>query len=279
MRTNEELATAIQAGEREAIEQLWEQCYGFICQQSFKWAQAWKDRPAFDSDDFIQSGYIALCEAIKAYQADRGTFLHFLAYFLKTEFSKVAGCRTPAQMKEPLNNAISLDAPAYNDADSEATIGDTIPADDTAFEDVEEAIYKQTITEAVREAVASLPDRRRRAIEAYYLYGKTYSEIAVMMNVSTSWPAQLVKEGINDLRCGKHARTLAKLLWGEQNFYKRTGYTAWKDTGCSVQESYVLWKEREIKRYNLNGSRASKIRYCVRVLGMDRGQAERLFPV
>lgn len=278
MRTNEELAAAIQAGEREAIEQLWGQCYGFICQHAYKWAQAWRERPSIDAEDFTQSGYIALCEAVKAYQADRGSFLHFLAYFLKTEFSKVAGCRTPAQMKEPLNNAISLDAPAYNDADSEATIGDTIPAEDAAFDEVEEAMHKETISAAVREAVGSLPDRQRRAIEAYYLDGKTYSEIAAMMNVANSRTAQLVKDGLQGLRRGRYAPTLSELLWGEQNFYLRTGFTSWKNTGCSVQEGYVLWKEREIRQHKLKDTRASKIRYCVDVLGMDQAQAEWLFP-
>ena len=279
MRTNEELAAAIQAGEREAIEQLWGQCYRFICKHANKWAQAWKNRPAFDAEDFIQSGYIAMCEAVKAYHEGRGTFLHFLAYFLKTEFSKVAGCYTPAQMKEPLNNAISLDSPAYNGEDNEITIADIISFYDPGFEEVEEAMHKAYISSVVKEAINSLPEKQRIAIEAHYLDGKTYAEIASVLKVADSYPGQLVKDGFRRLRCGKYAPTLSELLWGESNFYKRTGFSTWKNTGCSVQEGYILWKEREIKRYDLKDTRGSKIRYCVDVLGMDHGQAELLFPV
>lgn len=56
------------------------------------------------------------------------------------------------------------------------------------------------------------------------------------------------------------------------------GYGAWKNTGCSVQEWTVLWKERMIRRNKLNDTREAKIRFCVEVKGMDYEEAARLFP-
>lgn len=278
MRTNEELAAAIQAGETEAINQLWEQCKGFIYQCAFKWARAWRDRPHCDTEDFVQCGYFALCDAVSAYQAERGSFLNFLYFYLKTEFSKCAGCRTGAQMKEPLNNAISLDAPASADADNDTTLGDTIPGNDTGIEDVEEQMYRETIAKEVRAAVHDLPERKSQTIEAHYLDGKTYEEIAAMLGVSGQWVAQLSKDGLKELRTGKHGLTLWELLGRDRNLYNRTGFSAWKNTGCSVQEWELLRKERMIQGYGMN-TRQGKIRYCVRVLGMDQGEAEALFCV
>ena len=139
MMTNEELVAKIQDGESCLIEQLWRQCYGFIRQQAIRWGRAWESRPDFDVDDLTQAGYIALCEAVKGYEKERGGFLGFLLFYLKTEFAKVAGCRTEAQMKEPLNCAVSLDAPAYNDSDGDLTFGESIPVDDQGFEEVEAA--------------------------------------------------------------------------------------------------------------------------------------------
>lgn len=277
MRTNEELATAIQAGEREAIEKLWGQCYGFVCLYANKWARAWQDRPSFDADDFIQSGYIAMCEAVKAYQADKGAFLTLFAYYLKTEFAKVAGCRTTAQMNEPIHNAVRLDAPAGNDEDGDITTGDTIPVDEPGFEELENAMLKAYMRGAVKDAVYSLPERQRIAIEAHYLDGKTYGEIAALLNVSESRIGQLMKQGLRELRNGTHAPTLSEVLWNDRNFYNHTGYTSWKESGCSVQERMLQWKEKEERMHKLNNTRAAKIRYCVEVRGMDREQAERLF--
>lgn len=279
MQTNEELAAAVQAGSRDAINQLWVQCYGFIRQHALRWARAWFERSDFDADDLTQCGYIALCEAAKGYQAERGSnFLGYLLFYLKTEFAKCAGCRTKAQAAAPLNHAISLDAPAYKDDEGCTTIGDTIPYVETGFEAVEDAIYREQVARSVRAAVADLPDRQRMAIEAYYLDGKTYSDTGQALGVSGTRAEDITKDGLKKLRTGSHAPTLSELLWGNSNFYKHTGLTVWKETGCSVQEWQVLWKEREIKRHNLTDKRAVKIRYCVEVLGMDQKQAEELFP-
>ena len=87
-----------------------------------------------------------------------------------------------------------------------------------------------------------------------------------------------MKQGLRELRNGTHAPTLSELLWSERNLYKHTGFTAWKETGCSVQEWSMLWKERETGKHQLKDTRGSKIRYCVEVIGMDRERAEQLFP-
>ena len=220
-----------------------------------------------------------MCEAVKAYQADKGAFLTLFAYYLKTEFAKVAGCRTTAQMNDPINNAVRLDAPAGNDEDGEITTGDTIPVEEPGFEEVEEAMRKAYMRRAVKDAVYSLPERQRIAIEAHYLDGKTYGEIAARLDVSAAYVGQLVKAGQRNLRTGKHAPTLAEMLWGFADFYGHTGFTTWKESGSSVQERLLMWKEKEEGKYRLTDTRAAKIRYCVEVKGMERGQAERLFPV
>lgn len=276
--TNEELALAIQSGNREEITQLWRQCFGFIRSQAIRWFNSWENIPGFDIDDLTQSGYIALCEAVRAFQAERGSFISVLALYLKTEFAKASGCRTKAQLKDPLNSAKSLDAPAYNDDDSETTVADIVPFDDPGFEEVEEAMHRDYISGVVKEAVYSLPERQRIAIEAHYLDGKTYVEIADILNVANSYPGQLVKDGFRNLRNSKYAPTLSDLLYGDKNLYKRTGYSAWKATGCSVQEYNLLWNEREVKWHKLKDTRESKIRYCIDHYGMTMEQARRLFP-
>lgn len=278
MQTNEELAAAVQAGNRDAINQLWVQCYGFIRHHALRWARAWIQRPDFDDEDLTQCGYIALCEAVRGYQAEKGNFLGYLLFYLKTEFAKCAGCRTKAQAAAPLNHAISLDAPAYKDSEGETTIGDTIPADDPGFEAVEDAIYREQVAGIMREALDSLPERQRKAIEAYYLDGKTYCDIGEAFEVSATSAEWITKDGLKRIRTGKHAPALSELLYGQRNLYRHTGMTAYRDSGCSSPEWELIWKEREIRRHKLKDTRAAKIRYCVEVLGMDHGRAESMFP-
>lgn len=270
MMTNEELAVAIQNGSKDLMDQLWRQCYGFIRQQALKWARAWESRSDFDADDLTQAGYIALCEAVRGFQKDRGGFLGFLSFHLKTEFSRVAGCRTETQLKDPLNGAVSLDAPAYNDKDNETTLGDTLPADDPGFEVVEEDLMNQYLAKVLDQALRELPENQRRVIELYYLHRLTYIQIAEILHCATSYPGQLIKDGLKGLKNGSYAPKLSEALYGEQNYYKHTGFRAWKYSGSSSPEWELLKKENSMWWRN--------IRHCVERLGMTMEQAKRLFP-
>ena len=269
--TNEELVAAIQAGNDDLMCQLWKQCKGFICQQALKWDRAFQNRPDFDVDDLTQAGYMALCEAVRGYQKDRGGFLGFLSFYLKIEFSKVAGCRTETQSKEPLNGAVSLDAPAYNDEDSNVLFGETLPFNDPGFEDVERDLMNEHLAKVLDQAMKELPDNQRRVIELYYLHRMTYIQIAKILYCSTSYPGQLVKDGLKGLRCGRYAPTLSEILYGERNYYKHTGFSSWKYSGSSSPEWELLKKEKSIWLRNIH--------HCVDRLGMTMEQAQRLFPM
>lgn len=269
MQTNEELAKAIQNGNRGLMDQLWRQCYGFIRQQAIRWAKAWGQRIDFDVDDLTQAGYIALCEAVRGFQEDKGGFIGFLSFFLKTEFQKVVGCHTEKQLRDPLNDAMSLDAPAYSDMDSDATIGDTIPTEDQGFEDAEDSVYNQQLSALLLQAMQELPDRQRQAIELYYLRRLTYIQIAESLDCSTAYVGQLTKNGLKGLKKCSYAPTLSEILYGDRDYYMHTGFSSWKHSGSSSPEWELLWKERKAREYSLQS---------VQQLGMTARQARRLYP-
>lgn len=273
MLTNEELAIAIQNGNKELIGQLWEQCKGFICQQALKWSRAWEQRTDFDTDDLIQSGYIALYEAVRNFQADRGSFITLLSLYLKTEFSNVVGCRTAAQMKDPSNNAVSLDAPAYNDPDSDTTFGDTIPAPDMGFEAVEDALYNLHLSGVVREAVNSIPEQQSKGIDLYYLQGKTQKETAERLCVSGSRAQQVIKEGLKSLRKSQFMPLLLDLYFGSRNLYQGTGFASYKYSGTSSPEREAIYKEYIENQYRA-AKWGGKVSLLVTRLGYSREKAQ-----
>lgn len=267
--TNEEIAVAVQRGQSELMEQLWKQCRRFIGQQALRWAKAWKNRSYFDMDDLTQAGYIALCEAVKGYQAGRGGFLTFLGFHLKTEFSKVIGCRTETQMKDPLNEAVSLDAPAYNDEDSAVALGETLPFEDPGFEDIERDLMNEYLARVLGWALQGVTEKRRTAIERRYFQEQNYAKIAEALNCTQSFAQQCVKEGLRSIRKGTFAPELSELLYGDRNYYRHTSFSSWKYSGYSSPEWELIQKEDE---------RWKNIRYCVNKLGMSMDQAKRLFP-
>lgn len=273
--TNEELAIAIQNGQHEYFLQLWEQCYKFIRKKAYRWAMAWSGSTGFDLDDLTQSGFIALCEAVDKFQAERGSFLTILSYTLNTEFQCVVGCRTTK--RDPLANAISLEQPAKGDPEG-LSVGDTLAAKDE-LEALEERITAEQIASIIWESIKILSENQHKAIRLHYKDGKTYKEISEILGCSCGSAGQLVKHGLSKLRTSGAALTLSDLYYQEEcNPYRHTGVSFFKDKRCSSPEYEVIKKEQLFGKYKYTETRESKIRYCIERLGMDPERAERIFP-
>lgn len=77
---NEQLVARIRAGEDEAenMLQLWQQNKGFIAMIARKYSAG------AEMEDLEQEGYIALCEAVRQYDPDRGmSFISYAAFYIK----------------------------------------------------------------------------------------------------------------------------------------------------------------------------------------------------
>ncbi len=275
--TNEELAGAIQAGQNDLIETLWAQCYKYIKYQAGRWERAWQSRTDFDIDDLIQQGYFAICAAVNGWSEEKGhSFISYLDLCLKTEFAKVAGCRTTAQMEDPIYKAVRLESPAYSEEDG-LKIGETMGAECEALIAFEEKEYRESLAKAVREAVAALPDQKRKAIEAHYFQGKPFAMVAEEMSISTSRAARIANDGLRMIRTKPEGADLREMLFESRSPYRGTGFQAWKGSGMSAPEREVIYREKMRNRYDLS-NRTGKLLYCVEELGIPREQAERMFP-
>lgn len=238
--TNEEIVKAIQAGNTELMEQLWEQCRPYIAKRAYRWKQAWNDRIDIDVDDLVQSGYFALRYAVKGWDADKEcTFLYYLEWYLKTEFATVCSCRNTANRADPIYSALRFESPVAGVVD-DLTVADTLGEDCLELEAIEERDYREYIAKVVREAVARLPENYRKAIEGHFLEGRTYSTIAENLGVSMQRAQHLGQLGLRKMRENKRNAELKKLYFGERNLYRGTGAMSWRDTGMSAPEREVM---------------------------------------
>ena len=79
-RTNECIVAAVQAGDNEAenMLELWQQNKGFIAMMARRYSAG------AEMEDLEQEGYIALCEAVRHYDPDRGmSFISYAAFWIK----------------------------------------------------------------------------------------------------------------------------------------------------------------------------------------------------
>lgn len=155
--SNEELAVLIQSGRRELLLELWEG----VQRYAWKKAAAWP-RAGLEVEDLMQVAFLALLEAVSSFSPDKGGFLNWYTFRLKTGFAEAAGWRTERQRRDPLRAAVSLDAPLTDD-EGDMTLEDAI-SDPAAEAVIEGAALRLSVQGVLEE----LPEDQQTALRQRY---------------------------------------------------------------------------------------------------------------
>lgn len=238
--TNEELAAEVQAG-RAGYGELWEQVRRFIGQQAFRWFTLYGDmckRAGVELDDLMQCGFLALQDAVKAFDPARGySLLTYLGRHLQKRFREACGIRT--SKRDPLNDCTSLNKPVGEEKDG-ASLGDFLPDSGAAaaMESVEERLYSQELHNAMAAALDTLEERQRDTIRRRFWERDTLEDIAMDTGVSRERVRQTEAAALRALRRGQcrkllepfHEQIVSHFAW------RGTGFRHWKNTGVSSVE-------------------------------------------
>lgn len=252
--SNEELALTIRQGEQGRTLELWEQVNGLVKRKALQIMTALQlsgNPRGVDFDDLYQTGYLAMVAAVETYSPERGAFSTWFMFYLKTAFAEATGYRTKSGRCEPLNTAASLERPVSPDEPDSGTLAEFIPdgraAD--AIADVEESVYHEQLHKAIDGAMSELPTDNAQVLRLRYWDDMPLSAVGEVMGKSTERTRQMEIKGIRELR---KSRTLHRFL--DFDMYHGTGLGAFRSSGSSIQEQYVLkqerWEEYERKRRN-----------------------------
>ena len=243
--SNEELVAVIQAGAPERMGELWEQVCGLVKWKANHIMTAMEGFPGrgVEFDDLYQSGYPAMVAAVESYDPSAGSFSTWLMYHLKNAFSEAAGYRTKRGRLDPLNNALSMDKPLTDEADS-STFGEFIPDLKAAatMEAVEEREYQKQLHDALELALGVVPDECSEVLRLRYYQDMPSNDCGVVLGIDAEKVRRLEDKGIQILRKPKNAACLRSFV--DFNFYCCTGMSAFTHTGMSVQERYLAEQER-----------------------------------
>lgn len=231
--SNEELAAAVQAGDREKLLPLWEQVERFIAQQAGRRFRALGGVGGVTAEDLYQSGFLALMAAVDSFDLAAGmSFIGWLALALKTAFAEAAGYRR----KDPLNAAADLDAGAEG-----ITLANTIedPGAARGFEEAERGIWLGQLHEALEGALQALPEGQADVLRRRFYQRQTLSEISATDGVSLERVRQRETKA---LRAMRHPRITRQLRPFVTPYYTGTGLAAFRHGG-SQPERLVIWRE------------------------------------
>jgi len=132
-----------------------------------------------DREDIIQEGMIGLYKAVRDYQTDKNaSFKSFAELCINRQM--ITAIKTAGRQKHiPLNSSVSLNIPVFDDLE-EHTYMDMlesieVTSPETLFIGQEE---KSFIEEHIAKNLSGFENK----VLAFYLQGKTYLEIASLMN-------------------------------------------------------------------------------------------------
>lgn len=250
--TNEEMVEKIQAGERELIPELWERVRRFVAMKAAQRYALTGGAGGAELDDLIQSGYLALCEAVGYFVPDgEYKFLTYLSKCLYTAFLEAEGRRSEKQVRDPLHKAMSLDVPLGDDPDGD-TLGD-IQADTVdQIEAAERRIWLEQLREAVSAALKDLPEDQRAVLHRRYWNGHTYRELASEAGVTPVEIHKRENKALRTLRMEKYKNGLDAFeeerhrayIDERTPWYMQVGVAGFNSTGASAVERIAEIRER-----------------------------------
>lgn len=252
--TNEELAQAIQGGERERLPELWEQVQKLARYWANRYVRAivanGQDTNSRElSEDFFQCGYIAMIAAVDTFDSTaEGSFSSWYSLYLRREIRSLMGWRSRQDprtgesvtvISDAMAHASSLDAPIGDDLDG-TTLQDTIPDTEDQYEDADRRVFNEQLHNALDDALGTLPDEESTAIRGTYYDGLTLRRMADRDGVTLERVRQRQTKGIRHIRQGKMMRKLRSFACSDSDIYAaglhNTRLASFKYSGISSTE-------------------------------------------
>lgn len=245
--SNEELVKRIQADQTEHIPQLWEQVQDFIKYLANKHLLNYPPQCQQFHGDMVDQAYFHFLKAIEGYRESKGKFTGYLAYHVKNAFNEVLRGRTQKAQNEPLNSAVSLDAPIEGTED--LTLADMlIDAESEAYyRHIEDEDLWKSVYEILRRGIGKLPEEYRDFFYVMLEHGTDVAGTLRVMGISPdkkAWYTAQYRKGLRRLH--QHvkvylARQKGKDIALEECISYYTGLGSWRNRRfTSVEEQAAI---------------------------------------
>lgn len=249
--TNEETVTAIQGGQTDLIEPLWEHYQPLVRAMARAWKRAFENHTDFDAEDLVQQGWFALLDAIRWFKPDNehACFLTLFRLCLKRQFKILIGIQT-SKRDAAFFASLSLDSPIKSDEPDGGTFCDTIPdpASMAPFEAIEDASEREQVRSTMDTVAGEILTDKQREIYEGLLMELRVCDIADDSPVTRARLYQRKKDMLGALRgdprilqlwldVTDQRETVADIA---DRYMSQVGAGAFHETGMSSVERAVM---------------------------------------
>ncbi len=222
--SNEELADKIKAGESEYIGQLWQQVERFVRMKArgyYNKLNSSNINMFFDVEDLINESYLAMLDAVKYYDNEKGAFLTVFNFFLSKHFQLVSHLRR-SESTHNYNWYSSLNKIAGTE-DGEKELLEYIE-DKTALQEiiaVEDVDFCRYARKYISKALNTpeISKKERNYIKLIYFKDVEPKQAMKLLHIESRQAAHNIKNHVfYIMRHGKYGMILKKLLFAfEEN--------------------------------------------------------------
>lgn len=164
------IAEAVQRGQLDMLT-LWAAVRGYAVKKARRWAAALHYRCGVEFDDLMQEAYLAMLRAVELWRPDGGAgFIGMFDFALRSAFADACSIRTVRGRNDPLQTAVSLDAPVGAGGEEISALSDLVQ-DDQAEDRLLE-VERDELAEAVQAALQQLPNELREALIDTFWFDK-----------------------------------------------------------------------------------------------------------
>ncbi|HYI44268.1 MAG TPA: RNA polymerase sporulation sigma factor SigH [Actinomycetota bacterium] len=166
-----DLVARVRDGDERCVEVLLDRYRNFARSKARSYFLAGSEK-----EDVVQEGMIGLFKAIRDFDIAQETPFRAFAELCISRQILTAIKSANRQKHQPLNTSVSLDAPAYGDEQSQASVGDHLVA--TNMTDPVELVISAEEIEAIRDNMSVTLTELEGDVLKLYMDGKSYEEIA-----------------------------------------------------------------------------------------------------
>mgnify|MGYP001333509709 CR=1 FL=1 len=236
--TNEELVQCIQDGEKGLSGQLWANVEKLVHLLANRLYTAYRERceaRGIDREDIRQEGFLAMMDAVGAYDPSRGfAFVTYLHHPLANRIKALLFKRGYERVKE-----ISYDQPIGDDEGE--TLWNTIPAPDRPYNEIIEQGWQEALNKAMGRALAYLTPEQRLSTHLRYYEGLSGTQAAQIMGIPANREAHIHRKALLDLSRGRPGLILSP-FWQEIRTW-RPGLELYRTDGGAVVGNVLLLEQ------------------------------------
>lgn len=244
--STEEMVVAIQGGNVALLEPLWDKLHRLVHTFAYRYYVATEGRGGVTVEDLEQAGFLAVMDAIPRYDPEEAAFSTYMVKYLRKHFQETSGrlykdTKGYLMPKDALNTCVSLNMTV--DDEEKTEMMDLIEDSATYIENVEEKIWHEQLRDAVDRVLSEIPDDMAEVLRLRNYGRLTLDQIGERCHVDRERVRQLENRAIRKLREPKLSCRLRPFY--DFNVYSGTGAAAFRRSGMSVQERYLITQEKK----------------------------------